>query len=204
MNTYYNLHRWYEPATGRYIAPDPLRSVLGEYGDSVLMLVPGLEYAYAADNPLLYIDPLGLTIEQGLCVLRYTLLGLGAGGLAGAAGGCALGGGATALAGGVVAIPACAAGAIGGGFGGAAIGALGGAIFGTLQCRCPEPKRRWSCTAQCYVQPIGGTSGLPDRVFGSGSGSTEAEACLNAKRNATQNTPEGGYPRHCKCKCQKN
>jgi RHS repeat-associated protein len=23
VNLHYNLHRWYEPATGRYIAPDP-------------------------------------------------------------------------------------------------------------------------------------------------------------------------------------
>lgn len=46
---YYNLYRWYHPATGRYSRPDPL----GRGGDPHA-------YLYARANPLGLIDPLGL------------------------------------------------------------------------------------------------------------------------------------------------
>ena len=50
----YHVHRWYQPATGRYTRADPL----------------GLEggwnlYAYAGASPTSYSDPLGLTSYEG-------------------------------------------------------------------------------------------------------------------------------------------
>ena len=46
---YYNWHRYYEPSTGRYVTSDPIG------------LVAGLNiYSYAAQNPLYWVDPLGL------------------------------------------------------------------------------------------------------------------------------------------------
>ncbi|MFL6260854.1 MAG: RHS repeat domain-containing protein [Thermoanaerobaculia bacterium] len=49
---YQNVHRWYQPDTGRYERPDPL-----SYSGSQLNL-----FAYADDNPLLLTDPLGLAV----------------------------------------------------------------------------------------------------------------------------------------------
>ncbi len=204
-DVYANVYRWYGFSTGRYERPDPIRNVLGAYESSPLTLLASYDYAYAADNPMRYVDPLGLTIEQGLCVLKYSLAGFGIGGLAGMGYGCAVGGGIGFVAGGVIALPGCAAGAVTGGFLGAGAGAVGGAILGTIQCSCPKVRLgKWSCTAQCNVQPIGGTSGLPARVTGFGTGPSEDIACALAKVSATQSTPLGGYPRHCKCSCSKN
>ena len=48
---YYNDHRYYDPNRGQYLTPDPLG------------LRGGINsYAYAADNPLKYIDPSGLIL----------------------------------------------------------------------------------------------------------------------------------------------
>ena len=46
---YYNWHRFYDPATGRYLSPDPI----GLDGGMNL-------YAYADQNPINYVDPDGL------------------------------------------------------------------------------------------------------------------------------------------------
>src|SRR5215216_1358521 len=81
--------------------PDPIRDVTESYEASPLALVPGYEFAYAAGNPIRYIDPLGLDLEQGLCVLKYTLAGLGAGGMVGMGVGCAAGARVGVFAGGV-------------------------------------------------------------------------------------------------------
>jgi RHS repeat-associated protein len=52
---YYNVHRWYEYGTGRYGRADPT----GYEGS------PLNWYLYAEANPLLHIDPLGLTSYKG-------------------------------------------------------------------------------------------------------------------------------------------
>ena len=48
----YNWQRFYDPATGRYTQPDPLRFVDG----------PSV-YGYAAQSPMMRVDPEGLTIQ---------------------------------------------------------------------------------------------------------------------------------------------
>lgn len=46
---YYNVHRWYEPGTGRYVSADPLG------------LLAGVQlFAYVGDRPTAAVDPLGL------------------------------------------------------------------------------------------------------------------------------------------------
>jgi RHS repeat-associated protein len=62
---------------------------------------------------------------------------------------------------------------------------------------------KWQCTASCNVQGIGNVNPTIDRVLGTGFGSSEVEACTNAKRAATQYAPNGTYARHCRCSCTK-
>lgn len=90
---FYNHHRYYDPTTGLYIQEDPMG------------IAAGLNwYAYGFNNPLHWVDPLGL-----LCLPSWAK-----GALAGAAGG---------LIGGFVS----------GGFHGAIAGALFGAVGGGIQ-----------------------------------------------------------------------
>jgi RHS repeat-associated protein len=144
---HYNANRWYQSQNGHYTTPDPFRNLPRASRMPHFSLLPGFEYAYAADNPLRYVDPLGLTISDASCVMRYTLLGMGGGGLAGIGFGCAAGGGIGAFAGGVGAIPGCGAGALIGGYTGAATGALGGAIYGTIKCNCSSEVEK--CKDDC-------------------------------------------------------
>jgi len=73
------------------------------------------------------------------------------------------------------------------------------------KCGGPPTAARWQCSASCNVQPIPGRAPptFPDRVSGTGSGSSEDDACREAKRDATQSAPPGTYPRHCQCRCNK-
>jgi RHS repeat-associated protein len=48
---HYNRHRYYNPATGRYLTPDPLGTPDGPN-----------PYTYVRDNPLRYVDPSGLIL----------------------------------------------------------------------------------------------------------------------------------------------
>lgn len=52
---YYNDFRYYNPATGRYVAPDPLGKMAERLGS------PN-PYSYVNNNPLSYIDPWGLIL----------------------------------------------------------------------------------------------------------------------------------------------
>jgi RHS repeat-associated protein len=62
---------------------------------------------------------------------------------------------------------------------------------------------KWYCAASCNVTGIGSVTPPFERVQGSGYGSSYGDACGNAKRDATQSTPRGCYPRHCQCRCTK-
>jgi RHS repeat-associated protein len=52
---YYNLHRWYEPTAGRYQSNDPVVSVFPSQFQH--------PYTFAASNPIVYLDPLGLAVQ---------------------------------------------------------------------------------------------------------------------------------------------
>jgi RHS repeat-associated protein len=57
---YYNRHRDYHPTTGRYIQADPI----GLDGDAN-------PYAYAGNNPLRYLDPMGLQSGGSAAVAEF-------------------------------------------------------------------------------------------------------------------------------------
>lgn len=75
-NLYYNVHRWYEAATGRYASADPallghpaqagaggggyLLGLVGGSGDASQNTALSHLYLYAAANPLLWVDRYGL------------------------------------------------------------------------------------------------------------------------------------------------
>ncbi|MCL2726151.1 MAG: type VI secretion system tip protein VgrG [Polyangiaceae bacterium] len=61
--------------------------------------------------------------------------------------------------------------------------------------------RQWTCSSSCNVE--GTAPHCTGRVTGSGSGPMEYDACLAAKRDATQSAPRGCYARHCQCRCSK-
>jgi RHS repeat-associated protein len=68
VETYYNVHRWYETGTGRYASIDPLHSVPMLQIETPRSQDPELFsplYGYATANPLSYIDPLGLLQYKG-------------------------------------------------------------------------------------------------------------------------------------------
>jgi len=70
QGTYYNWNRWYLASVGRYLEPDPVAMGGGFNGEF------GLDwYSYAAGNPLLFIDPLGLETYGSCwmkCIEKYT------------------------------------------------------------------------------------------------------------------------------------
>ncbi|MBI5481879.1 MAG: RHS domain-containing protein [Deltaproteobacteria bacterium] len=64
---YYNWNRFYEPATGRYLALEPM---LVRPGFARSMAAKGLSppsYAYALNNPVSYVDPDGLRAYAVWC-----------------------------------------------------------------------------------------------------------------------------------------
>ena len=77
------------------------------------------------------------------------------------------------------------------------------ALIGEGAAALPARKRGWTCQATCNVQKIRQRAKCPPRTHGSASGSSQEEACRNAKRVATQAAPSGCYARHCQCRCQR-
>jgi RHS repeat-associated protein len=53
----WHLHRWYDPATGRWLSEDPI----GHNGGINL-------YEYVGNNPLIRTDPSGLSAPQEICI----------------------------------------------------------------------------------------------------------------------------------------
>ena len=68
---YYNWHRYYDPNLGRYLTVDPLADI------------PGMEsYAYAVGNPLIFVDPYGLSAWATVgSIAKCFIYGVGAGGV---------------------------------------------------------------------------------------------------------------------------
>jgi len=70
---YYNVHRWYMMGVGIYSRPDPLQSDptfagvvnQGAAGRQVLATLGSHAFSYAASQPLVQIDPLGLLSCDG-------------------------------------------------------------------------------------------------------------------------------------------
>src|SRR5579871_5851373 len=69
IGLHYNLHRYYDEATGRYVTAGPL-GLSGGFNF----------YAYVGGNPLSYTDPLGLLVNwngTGLAVAGVDVVGAG-------------------------------------------------------------------------------------------------------------------------------
>jgi RHS repeat-associated protein len=63
------------------------------------------------------------------------------------------------------------------------------AVLLTMEGDNASTKGPWTCTASCNLQGIGTNTPPISRVTGTASGSSEANACVNAKRVATQSAP---------------
>lgn len=57
---YYNWNRHYEPATGRYLSPEPLLQQSSFVSATVQSGSPLPTFGYASNNPIQYVDPTGL------------------------------------------------------------------------------------------------------------------------------------------------
>lgn len=120
---YYNVSRWYDSSAGLYTQPDP---ILGQT-DPI--------YAYARENPLLFIDPLGLLSSRQQCIRAWAAVGAAAGAIAGGVvGGTAAGGACTLVLPGFGTIGCGAAGAAGGALEGGVLGGALGGLYGSIAC----------------------------------------------------------------------
>ena len=61
---YYLRARYYDPEGGRFLSPDPIGSRLGNPYDQN-------KYVYARNNPIRYVDPLGLSAEDSTTVRDF-------------------------------------------------------------------------------------------------------------------------------------
>lgn len=56
--------------------------------------------------------------------------------------------------------------------------------------------------AKCPVQvidPAKAPKNLPDYFFGTAKNNNEAQACVEAKKDAINKFPQGTKPKHCRC-----
>jgi len=129
---YYNVYRWYQPGTGRYTRRDPGLEGAGPINTPNIYTLRGFEYPYAADQPLRWVDPLGLTLKDALCTFKWALVG----GAGGALGGCVAGAAALTL------VEPGGGTPIGCGVGWIAAGGAGGVTGGQKPRECGGQKAR--------------------------------------------------------------
>lgn len=67
---YYNWNRWYEPATGRFLSPEPMLQSPGEVRSRAEGGGQLATYAYASNNPTLNVDETGLLDYPIACPFR--------------------------------------------------------------------------------------------------------------------------------------
>jgi RHS repeat-associated protein len=170
--------RYYDQATGRFWARDPVEGV----SCTPLTYNP---YIYAEDDPADQSDPTGqyaaaetltlnwrdiLTIPAQI-LLRTALL--------------------------------CAAEEDATGFGSIFYNGITGNNPLDVQqdgpCVVKPKKTKWTCDAQCQIQDYSGGTGVSYGPVATGGGSSKTAACLVAKAAAVALTPRGSYPRHCQC-----
>jgi RHS repeat-associated protein len=152
---HYNWFRYYDPATGRYNSPDPI----GYFGSAT-------DYAYAANNPLYYVDPTGRIGVAGAAI------GAGIGAISGyfASGGTWQG----ALTGAVIGGTAGFLGQFGASW---EAGALIGAVVGmgeNLAWQLAVEGRSWACVDGDQVFWSGVLGGLTGGIGGKLSARTAA------------------------------
>ncbi len=185
ISVFENWNRYYDPFTGRYIQPEPLLLYPGFAPEVARGGHSTPAYGYAFNSPTMNIDPNGLQATPGMA-------------------------------------PTSAPGGGAAGFLGLLFNYLNeqttthtGVDGSTWTCNsqgcrktfpatCSDSSSsRWQCTASCNVQAIPGRAptSFPERVTGTGTGSSEDAACREAKRSATQSAPGGTYARHCQCSC---
>ena len=58
-------------------------------------------------------------------------------------------------------------------------------------------EKKWTAIVRCNVHPIGNCSKCPERVLGTGSGNSAAEAVANAQKDANAKVPRGCQKKHC-------
>ncbi|HVT58230.1 MAG TPA: hypothetical protein VHR45_07505 [Thermoanaerobaculia bacterium] len=146
----YNLNRWYESPTGRYQAPDPANRSerWGQQLFAKALMRPASRlrflnarepaYGYARGNPIILLDPLGLSADGFVgCLARWTIGGAIVGGIAGALAGAGVGAAAgTAVEPGGGTIVGGGAGAVAGGIQGGVAGGMAGTLAGGIVCAC--------------------------------------------------------------------
>jgi RHS repeat-associated protein len=186
IGLYYYRARYYDPGVGRFISEDPI----GFGGQD-----PNL-YRYVGNYSTGLTDPYGLklvspVVEPGTSPLVRPVVPPPPPPPPVPAGAASLG--VSAILGIILAIPVI-------------LLTQEGVSDGTYKqkprqkCLPPQNKKgKWECKSSCNVQQILQTVVCPDRITGEGTGSSEVDACEAAKRAATQSTPRGCYPRHCRC-----
>ncbi len=171
LELYYLRARWYNQGTGRFLTMDTFP---GCNTDPLSLH----KYTYAHNDPGNKIDPSGLMAESALqlnAVVLPTKVVVEALGLTVAC---------------VLAIQATSFMAT----------LIGEQVIGInwIACAAATKQGKWTCQAQCNVVNFSNVPNAPARVTGSGTGSTESDACQTAKTNAVHEAPTGTYARHCK------
>lgn len=83
------------------------------------------------------------------------------------------------------------------------VGVCIGYPIGRAIGRCIENAPRWTCTAKGAEYSTETGEGTGRWLTGSGSGSSEAAACLAAKKDLNDNVRRGFRPKHVQCNCSK-